>query len=53
MTYQHEELQNAGFKTGTTLTVWEKCYWYLRYLISAEAKNLSKILKRLKIYTIT
>lgn len=48
MEHQHEELQNAGFKTVTALTVWEKCYWYLRYLISSEAKGLAKDTKKIE-----
>jgi len=48
MAHQHEELQNVGFKTIAALTVWEKCYWYLRYLISSEAKGLAKDTKKIE-----
>jgi DNA (cytosine-5)-methyltransferase 1 len=47
MTYQPEELQKVGFKTAVNLTIWEKCYWYLRYLIRSGAKHLGKDPKRL------
>jgi hypothetical protein len=47
MTYQPEELQKVGFKTAANLTIWEKCYWYLRYLIRSGAKQLGKDTKRL------
>lgn len=48
MTYQPEELQKAGFKTVADLTVWEKCYWYLRYIIRSGAKQLGKDTKRIE-----
>lgn len=48
MTYQPEELQKAGFKTVSNLTVWEKCYWYLRYIIRSGAKQLGKDTKRIE-----
>lgn len=46
-TYQPEELQKLGFKTAANLSIWEKCYWYLRYLIRSGAKQLGKAAKRL------
>lgn len=48
MAYQPEELQKLGFKTAVNLTVWEKCYWYLRYLVRSGAKQLGKDTKRIE-----
>ncbi len=44
MSYSHN-LIKEGYKTSEDLLFWEKCYWYLRYLIASKNK-LGKDTKR-------